>query len=844
MGIRDDIRQALRRLRHQPGFAATAVATLALGLGANVAIFTLVHALMLRALPVERPDELVRLGDNNDCCVNSGFAESYALFSTRLYEHLREATADQFTSMTAFQATTTAVGVRLEGASQAESVPSQFVSGTYFSTLGVAPAHGRLLTSADDVPGAPVAAVLSHHTWTRTFGGDPSMVGASMLVGGVPVTIVGVADARFFGDAIRPNPAGLWLPIGQEPVLRGAASINERPDLNWLYALGRIRPGVARAAVSARTTSVLQQWLGAQPFVGEAQRAELPRQHIAATAAGGGVNLLGDQFGQPLTALFVMSALVLLIAVANLANLLLARAERGQVAIRAALGASRGRLIRQALTEGVILALAGGAAALVVAFAGVRALVALAFPGVAFVPIDALPSPVVLGFAVLLALITGVLFTAAPAWAMSRTAPLEALSGVGRGGSGRSLVPRRSLAVAQVALSVVLLSAAGLLGASLSRLEHQTLGFEPENRAVAHLDVPPRLTDPAELWRVYESLRARLLQISGVSSVGYALYSPMEGNNWSSNVTIAGRPVDPLRSDGASWNRVGPDYFSTAGTRVLRGRAIETRDAPGAPRVAVVNEAFRQRFLADGEPIGRTLGIGGPEHASDYAIVGVVDDVKYTAPTQPVRPMILLPAFQTVAYEDESARSTQARSLYLRAVLIKTTPDVRALEAAVRRAVADVDSSMTVRRVVPLSVQVATNFRLQRLMARLTSFYGLVALALASLGLYGVTAYNVAQRTREIGVRMALGADRGRIVRTMIGGALVQTAAGLALGVPIVLLSGATIAGELHGVSPRDPVTLATAAAVLLASGLSAALLPAIRAARLEPVRALGGIRA
>jgi predicted permease len=838
----DDARIAVRRLWHEPGFALVAVLTLALGLGANVAVFALVHGLLLRSLPVERPGELYRLGDNNNCCVNSGLqTNGYSLFSTRLYEHLRDRTTGELQAIAGFQATVQALGVRRAGTAGNQSVAGQYVTASYFSMFGIRPAAGRLFVPDDDRRDTPEVAVMSHQTWTQMYGQDPSVVGATFIVNGRPMTIVGVSAEGFFGDAVRPNPAGIWLPLGKEPAHRGLTSLAERAESDWLYAIGRLRPEATPERLAAVASTALQNWLDAQPFVSAANRPQIKDLRINVVPAGGGVALLGYQFGRALTILFVTSGLVLLIAAANLANLLLARADRGQAAIRAALGASPGRLMRLAMTEGIVVALVGGAVAIFIASGSAQALVGLAFPGVAFLPFDATPSTMILLFAIGLAVLTGALFTAAPAWAMSRTPPLEALAGVGRSGQARSFVPRRSLVVTQVALSLVLLVGAGLLATSLGNLQRQPLGFDPIDRTIVRIDPPPLADQPERLRAIYVAMRERLLRVPGVTEATYALYSPMEGNNWSSGISIAGRPVDPSNPDGASWNRVGPRYFETVGTRLLRGRLLNDSDTPAAARVVVVNDAFRRRFFEKVEPLGQRLGIGDQSHANDFEIVGVVDDVKYTSPTQPTRPMIFLPAFQTVSYANAGDRNTQARSGLMRTLIVRTSSGSGTLEGEIRRALAEVEPDLTIIRVLPHVDQVSGNFRIQRLMATLTSVYGLLALALASLGLYGVTAYGVAQRTREIGVRMALGADRGRIVRTVLRGPVVQTLVGLTIGVPLALGGGRLITTQLYEVDRADPTVLSGAPLVLMVATIVAAVLPALRAARTDPTKALRG---
>jgi predicted permease len=834
----EDLRIGARRLWKQPGFTAVAVLMLALGLGANTTMFTLTHALMLQRLPVERGGELYRLGDNNNCCVNTGLQRDFSLFSYALYTHLRD-NLPEFSALAGFQASTLRMGVRRDGDAVPDSFPAQFVSGNYFTMFGVRPAAGRLLVDADDRPGAPPVVVMSHQLWTERYARDTGVVGATFFVMGKPVTVVGVAAEGFFGDTIRPDPPDVWIPIGQEPMLRGAASIVDRPGTYWLYAIGRIAPGASRAGIEMRATSVLQQWLTAQSFLSAQSRNDIAQQRIPVVSARGGVEILRYSFAQPLNLLFITSGLVLLIAAANLANLLLARADRGQAALRAALGASSSRLIRQSLTEGVLLSVAGGLAGLVVATAATRALLVLAFPTAAYVPVEATPSLSVLAFAFALAIVTGVVFTAAPAWAMSRTLPIAALHGVGRSAVSRSFVPRRSLVIVQVALSMVLLTSAGLLASSLGRLERQPLGFDPDRRLVVRVDPPAIADNQPRLAALYQSLQEQLQRVPGVESVSYALYSPMEGNNWSSGISILGRPVDPARQDGSSWNRIGPNYFETLGTRIVRGRAIDARDTPASARVVVVNGAFVRRFFENANPIGQRVGIGDASHAGDYEIVGVSEDVKYTGANQPTRPMMFLPAMQLVNYEDEADRNVQARSTLLRAVVIRSARGATGLEPALRRTVAAIDPNLTVVRVNTMSEQIGFNFRLERLMSRLTSAYGALALVLAAIGLYGVTAYGVARRTREIGVRMALGADRPAIMKTILRGPVIQTVTGLAIGLPLALLAGRALSTQLYEVGRADPIVLGGATLVLIGSALAAAIVPALRAASVDPTRAL-----
>jgi predicted permease len=836
--LREDFRLALRRVRQRPGFAATAILTLALGLGANTAIFTLVHAIMLQRLPVAQPDELVRFGDNDNCCVNSGLQRAYSLFSYGAYLHLRDRVPG-LVSLAGFQASMQPVAIRRAGGTVTESMPGKWVSGNYFATLGVRPAAGRLLESRDDEPGAAPVFVVTYRAWVTRFGGDPSIIGAPFLVSGKAMTLVGVAAQGFFGETIGPDPAAVWLPLGQEPYGRGATSLLRRVDMDWLYVIGRKSPGTSTTELEARATSELQAWLAAQSFLNANDRKQIPQQRIAIVSAAGGVSFLSYTYARPLTLLFATSALVLLIAAANLANLLLARTDPGQVAIQTALGASRWRLVRQSLSEGILLSLGGAAIGLLVAWLATRTAVALTFAGAQYLPLDTRPNSFVLTFAFGLAIVTGALFSAAPAWAMARANPSDALGGAGRGGvERRSFLPRRSLLVAQVALSLVLLAGAGLLSQSLRRLEEQPLGFQTVDRVVARIAPSVSADDLTRLAAYYDRMLAQLRQIPGVVEATYSRYSPMEGNNWQNGISILGRPAS-LQPESSSWNRIGPRYFETLGTRLLRGRTIEERDTGAAPRVAVVNETFVRRFLPDSEPIGRRLGIGGPDHASDFEVIGVTEDVKYTAAQRPARPMIFFPALQAAEYADETARSVQLRSMLMGAVELLVAPGTPNIETPLRNALARVDPDLTVIRVLPMAVQVSLNFRLNRLMARLTAAYGILALVVAAIGLYGVTAYAVARRTREIGVRMALGADRRRVLADVVRGALAHTIAGLLVGLPIALVSTTALSTLLFGVTPRDPVVFAEAALVLTVSAALAAVVPARRAASIDPARAL-----
>jgi len=842
-----DLRYAFRRLRQSPGFALVCILTLALGIGANTAIFTLIDAVMLKSLPVADPGQLYRLGDNNNCCVMTGTQNdgSFVLYSYPLYEDLRDDTPE-FSQLAAFQPFLSDLSVRRRGASgAAEPYNGEYVSGNYFATFGLGVFAGRTLTATDDTPGAQPAAIMSYHTWRTHFGGDPSVIGGTFIINTVPYTVVGVAPADFYGDTLRSNPPDFWLPLQQNSLLR-------RPDVEWtgpewLYLIGRLKPGISVPEVQSHVTAELQQWLWTRglamaspeqrsdPAMRDATQQEIARQHIHLTPASGGVNQMQADYAAGLRLLVTLSGLVLLIACANVPTLLLARgaATRLQTAVRLALGAPRRRLMGQTLTESILLALAGGVAGLYVAYTGTHAILLLTFRGASYVPISARPSPAVLGFAFLLSLVTGIVFGVAPSWIGSRSDPADALRGAGRSTRDRVSSAQKPLVILQVALSIVLLIGAGLLTESLRNLEDQHFGFITEGRLIVRVDPALAGYRPEKLYGLYEQLEQALAQLPGVVSASVSGYSPLEGDNWNDRVFIEGQPPD-YRWPAPSWNRIGPHYFETIGTRLLRGRPIEERDTPAAQRVAVVNETFANRFFPKRDPIGRHFGIVDEGHSSNYEIVGVVEDAKYQDTRGPAYATFFLPLLQTAPGD-----SGRDGSVYIGAIELHVAGEPESLEPAVRKALADIDPNLTVLSMMSFGEQVALNFNQERLIARLTELFGALALILACVGLYGVTAYGVAQRTNEIGIRMALGARRGSVLGLVLRSALVQVGLGLAIGIPVALAGGRLLASELYGVKSHDPVTVGLAAGLLAACAGAAALLPARRATRVDPIRAL-----
>ncbi len=843
-----ELRYALRQFWVARVFTLTAVLTLALGIGGTTAIFTLIHEVMLRSLPVSDPARLYRIGDGNSCCVQGGPQDRWGMFSYPLFERLK-AELPEFEEVAAFQAGGSRLSVRRQDVdTTSRPLRSEFVTGNYFSTLGVSAFGGRVLTVTDDAPAAPPAVVLSHHVWQGTYGGDPSMVGATLVIEGRPFTVVGITAPGFFGETLRGDPPDLWIPLQQEPLINGDTSILRQPVSAWLRVIGRLRPGATTDGVGARLTGILHQWMqhdsgypaNWMPGIIES----LPRQAITIVPAGAGVGIMKEQYGRSLQILLGVCGLVLLIACANVANLLLARAvaRRGQTALRLAIGASRRHIVTQALVESILLAVVGGVIGLMVAIGTARLLLALAFAGATFLPIDTRPAPMVLGFAFGLALVTGVLFGAVPAWFATRTDPMDALRGAGRSTGDHSSLTRKALLVVQATVSVVLVAGSMMLARSLGNLERQDFGFEVQGRVLVALNRPPATYTAEKLAAVYRDVEERLNRLPGVRGSGLALYNPLT-DNWGEMVLVAGKPAPrPGDQVGSSWDRVSANYLQNLGVKLARGRHFTDADTDTTEPVAVVNEAFVRRFFkSDEDPLDRRFGLNLPENVNTFRIVGIVRDAKFAgfALNQPARPMFFVPLAQTVKYANPMMQRLEFQSHFVRGLLLVTDMAPGALEPQLKRALAEADPNLTVTTVRTLQQQVDRSFDQQRAVASLAGLFGIVALVLAGIGLYGVTAYTVAQRTNEIGIRMALGADRGNVVGLVLHGAFRRIAAGLVLGLPLAVGAGYVLSAQLYGVQFWDPLALAIGAGSLAMCALVATIIPARRAASISPIRAL-----
>jgi predicted permease len=848
-----DLRDALRQLRKTPGFTSTAVITLALGIGATTAIFTLVHQVMLKSLPVTKPDELWRIGDKIRCCNWGGYTQgndgNFALFSWEAYKVFRDHTPE-FTDLAALQAGNAPLGVRRVGSqAQADTRNGEYVSGNFFRTFGVQPWIGRLLTEADDQEGAAPVAVMSYRIWKEKYGSDPSVVGASYQINGQAFTVIGVAAPGFYGAKLAGwGMPDLWLPLTTELLIDGATARLKRPNGNFLDLIGRVRPGINSKSLEAKLKVELHDWLASHvPDMEPGEKQLWQQQTLHLIPGGAGVAAMRDQYQDGLKLLLVAAACVLLVACGNLANLMLARGlkERGQTSVRVALGASRQRLVRKALVESLLLAVIGGVLGISVAYVGTRLILHLAFqiggPN-NFVPIDSTPSWPVLLFTLAMSVLTGVIFGIVPAWMTSHADPIEALRGANRSVGGNRSWTQRSLVIAQVAMSLVLLSAAALLGRSLRNLEHQNFGFEIEGRYIAWIN--PMLTNykPEQLEPMFRKIDDRLSQIPGVRMVAPALYAPMTGDSWNEGIRVEGRPEPGAKDDtGASWARVMPGFFETIGTKMALGRPITEDDTATTRKVAVINEAFAKKFFKGQNPIGEHFGIDKIRYATTFEIVGVAKDIRYLTYDykDPIRPMFWVPETQTVQYDDPAYMSGESWSHYLYNIVIWAPGDPPGMEERVRKALAAVDPNLVLYGVDPYTKVLSADFQQENMISTLTTLFGVLGLLLAAVGLYGVMAYMVEQRTGEIGIRMALGADRWRVVKMVLRRAFSQVGIGLALGIPAAIGAGRLMKDQLFGVKPWDPVMLVFATLLLALAALLASVIPARRAAGVEPMVAL-----
>jgi predicted permease len=828
-----DLRYGLRMLFKQPAFTLVAVLSLALGIGANTAIFSLLDAVLLKSLPVRQPDRLLLFGKAESSGMTNGFPnESCDLFSYPFYQEVQQRN-DVFSDVAGLLSMTWnvhgAAGVNGAGG-EMQPLQVQLVSGTYFSTLGVNAALGRTFTADDDVtPGAHPVAVVSHAWWQSRMGGDPAALGQTITIDQTAYTIVGVAPAEFFGTTVGQAP-DVYVPLAMEAQMP-PAHWNLRNDKlgQSLYLIGRLKDGVSReqanAAVNLLFKQSLQEMAGPQPAAERVQ--DIARARIELTPAGKGISELRSEFSLSLRILMAVVGFVLLIACANVANLLLARAanRRREFAVRMAMGAGRVRMIRQLLTESVLLAALGGGAGVLLAWWGSRLLVGMASSSAAPLPLDVTPNLRILGFTLLASLISAVIFGTAPALRAARIEPNTELKG-GRGAArATSQSPLgKALVIAQVALSLVLLVGAGLFVRTLINLQNVPTGFNQHNVMLFAIDTAATgLKDeqyPALLRQVEEKVEA----VPGVEADAFAFLMLNQGG-WTSLISTRDLTVTDIESRLVRQNVVGQDYFAAMGIPLLQGRSFGPQDTEKSQKVAVISETMAQRFFADGSPLGRRFGVNGPESRDKIEVIGVVKDSKYISLTESPAAIAFYP----------SAQHPQPLGNFV--VRFSGAPD--AVIPQVRQAIQEVNRSLPIDEVVSLSEHVGRSLTQPKLVARLAAFFGLLALLLASVGLYGVLSYAVVRRTNEIGIRMALGAQSRDVLWLVLREAMTLVVIGVAIGLVASLAVTQTASSLLFNLKPNDPLTITLATLLLLIVAALSGYLPARRASRVDPMVAL-----
>ena len=829
-----DLKYGLRGLWKRKGFAAIAVLTLALGIGANTAIFTLVNAVMLNSLPVEKPEELVLFSDTTSegTSLSDGPRSGQWLrFSYTSYEYFRNHN-QSFQDIAALRSGTSRLSVRRTDsqASSAARAVGHLVTGNYFSVLGVRAQRGRVLTLEDDREGAQPAAVISHRYWEQELNSDPAAVGKSFIINGTNFTVVGITPPEFFGERVR-RPPDFWLPLSFQPQIELRESFLKEQQAYWLMVMGRLKPGVSMDHAQATTNLALRQFLTEQAGsqLTEERQKSIQNTYVKLVEGKGGISGLRTFYSKPLHMLMAIVGMVLLIACANVGSLLLSRAaaRKSEISLRMALGATRWRIIRQLLTESMVLAVIGGVVGVLLAQWGVFVLVGLVAQGS---PLDTRPDAGVLVFTAGVSIVAGLLFGLIPAVQASRTNLSSAIKEKSRMRTGfLRFSPSSLMVVLQVGLSMVLLTGAGLFARSLVKLQNEDLGFDRTNLLLVGID--PRLAGykPTELSTLYHQVIERLGTIPQVKSVSMATYAPMSGTRRSSSIQIPGYTPEPGEDLSVDDILTGPKYAETLGVPVLHGREIDIRDTPSAPRVAVVNATFAERFFKGQNPIGRTFTFDDEtDDGAPLEIIGVVDDIKSGDARGKPEPAVYRPILQI---QDQAAYSI---TLHLR-----TAGDPTALASQVRQMLNQIDDKLPVYGVTSMDEQLRQNLSQERLIAQLVSFFGALALILACIGLYGVMAHGVARRTNEIGIRMALGARGGNIAWMVLRETLLLVLAGLVIGVPAALLGARLVSTQLFGMSPTDPLTLIGAAVVLTTVALLAGYVPARRATKINPLVAL-----
>jgi len=826
-----DLRYGARILLKNPGFTLIAVLTLALGIGANTAIFSLTDQILLRLLPVERPEELVVLrspGPKTGRVSSDG--DNAASFSYPMYKALRDRN-NAFSGLLA----RFAVSLSVAGNGQTERADGELVSGNYFEVLGVRAALGRVFNQEDDrAPGAHPVVVLSHAYWARRFGAEPGILNKTLTVNGVSMTVIGVSRAGFHGVQVGQTP-DVFIPMMMKAQMTpNWNGLDDHKDY-WLAIMGRLKPGMSSAqteeAVRPAYRSILEEALPLMTGWSAETRQRFLDKRILLDDGSKGRQILQRDIKEPLLVLVGMVGLVLLIACANVANLLLARgaARQREIAVRMALGAGRWRLMRQFLVESLLLSLLGGVVGLMVAAWTINGLVAAIPPSIGLLGLSAELNPRLLGFNLGLSVLTGLLFGVAPAARATRLNLETTLREQGSSVSGglSHVRFRKTLVVSQIVLTTVLLVGSGLFARSLNNLRRLDLGVRTDH--VIAFSIAPELNgySPQRTTAFFDELRQALAALPGARSVSAAEIPILTDSTSSSNVTVEGYQAREDENMDVSHNRIGPDYFATMSIPLLSGREFALSDTAGSPKVAIINETMARRFFANRNPIGSRFAFGGGDRVRpDIEIVGVVKESKHATVREQSRPFVYIPY-------------AQATGLGRITFYVRTEQDVAAIAPSLRREVQRRDANLPIYELKTLRQQADESLFADRFMTFLSICFGLLAATLAAIGLYGVMAYTVTRRIREIGIRIALGATRGRVAWLILREVGLLTLVGLLVGAPLAFALGRAAESLLFGVKASDPLVFAAAGLLLGGVALLGGYLPARRAAKVDPMIAL-----
>jgi predicted permease len=823
-----DVVYGLRALLRSPALTAVALLSLALGIGANTAIFSFLDAVLLRNLPVQQPQQLVLLGTGSW----TGISDAYGVTELYSYPFYRELQKNNsvFSSTASIFSIINPVYGTVAGRDRTEPMKVQLVSGTYFPTLGVRPLIGRTLTDADDsIEGNHPVAVISYAWWVRSLARDPKVLGRKLKLGDTTFDIVGVAPQEFFGTTVGQEP-DIWVPMSMiTSVPPNWGSYSDKRNESLLI-IGRLKPGVSLAQATSNMDLLFHQiWLSYRDdHTTQQDLADLQKTHVPLTPIATGLSDLRGQYSQPLKMLMALTGIVLLIACANIANLLLARstARAREFAVRQALGAKRSRLVRQLLTESLLLATLGGAFGIALSVLADHLLLRMVSTGAEMLPLDVSIHSRLLLFTLAVTVFTALLFGTLPALRATKLELVESLKDGRSANSSSAKSPlAKSLIITQVAFSLVLLVGAVLFVHTLINLDNVDIGFNRQNTLVLNLDPSSigYMADEPRLTALYQQIEQRVAAVHSVTSASFASFTFDQGS-WNGVVIVPGS--DHAVPSNVKHDVIGDDYFKTMGIPLIAGRAFGPQDTAASQKVAIISERFAKTYFPNTNPIGRDYTIGDPNGPwKMMQIIGIARDVKFQA---------LNETSTILDYVDYTQRSQ-----YLQDLVVRYTGDPTAVSTAVQSTIHSIDPNLPITSVTTLDQQVSGSIAQQRLVAQLSTFFGLLAVFLSCIGIYGLMSYMVSRRTNEIGIRMALGAERSSVSWLVMREIILLVAIGVAIGVPVTLAGSRLISNMLFGVPATDSTSLIASVAVLLAVGLLAGYLPARRASRIDPMLAL-----